>query len=673
VTNRITLELSAPTAFAGGHAFGDTGAYERLRGRAHFAVDPLAPAQAGVTDIQLAPRDAEGLVHFSADLVILRPTDPSKGNRRLFHDWGNRGNCRALQFFNDALHSNDPSSLEHAGNGFLFRRGYSYVWSAWQGDVLPGSDRMTMNLQVASNADGSPVTGLVRQEYITDYETDCFPLSSRASTRSHPTVSLDTSTAQLTKRRYPDDPRVEIPHDQWQFAQLQSGRTMSGEGGTAEIGIAPSDRHIYMASEFQPGWIYELVYEGRDPLVSGLGHVSVRDLVSFFKRGGADAAGAASPFGKIEKAYGFGRSQTGRCIRDFVYQGFNEDANSAQVFDGLIPHVAGAGLMWMNHRFANMVVAAGQQYEDHHNIADRFPFSYAESTDHLTGATDAILKRPATDPLIMHSQTGTEYWQRRGSLAHTDTQGNDLAQPDGVRIYFWASSQHNANPRQGAPAKGACHHLNNVVDTSMLFRAMLDALDRWATDGTPPPDSRMPRRSDGTLITHAQWLERFPTIPGALKSTGPSAMSLLDFGPEAQNGVLTKEPPEVLAKDGYAVLIPAVDSDGNDLGGVRAPMVQAPLATYCGWNVRAAGYGTGANHEFTGSTIPLPVTESERRMTGDPRPSVAERFADVAAYQAAIREAAEALVADGLMLEEDVERAVAKAADWSAPRFSITN
>ena len=171
----------------------------------------------------------------------------------------------------------------------------------------------------------------------------------------------------------------------------------------------------------------------------GLGHLVVRDLVSFLRHGGEDSAGQPNPLaacGGIDKAYAWGRSQTGRCIRDFIHKGFNVGAARRRVFDGVLPHVSGGGLMWMNHRFANVVSPAGQQYEDHVNCADRFPFAYARSTDHLTGNSDAILKRPDTDPLVIHTQTATEYWQRRGSLVHTDTQGNDLEQPETVRVLF---------------------------------------------------------------------------------------------------------------------------------------------------------------------------------------------------------------------------------------------
>ena len=201
----------------------------------------------------------------------------------------------------------------------------------------------------------------------------------------------------------------------------------------------------------------------------------MRDFVSFLRHGGS-----ASPLAGIDKAYAWGRSQTGRLIRDFVYRGFNADAAGRRVFDGVLPHVAGAGRAWLNQRFANANSSGGQQYEDHLTPADAFPFAYAETTDHLTGRRDAILKRPDTDPLVIHTQTATEYWQRRGSLAHTDTRGNDLDQPPNVRVYLWASSQHFADPAAKPPERGICRNYRNTVATSMLFRAMLDAMDRWS-------------------------------------------------------------------------------------------------------------------------------------------------------------------------------------------------
>ena len=672
MTNRIELSITERFPFAEGRGFGAVGAYERLVGRAHFAVDPGSPAQRGITDLDKTPTDADGLVRFTGDFSVLSPVDRERGNRRLFFDYGNRGNKRMLQFFNDAPASNDPRTLADAGNGFLMRRGYTVAWLAWQGDLLPGNGRMLLDLPVARERDG-PLTGLVRVEYIANRPgITTFPLSGRVSTRSHPTVSLDPREARLTRRRYPYDERIPVPPSDWCFARTEGGTGLDNQG--AVQAVIPSDSHIHIPGGFEPGWIYELVYTGREPLVLGLGHAAVRDFVSFLRYAAEDAAGGVNPLREqgepIERAYAWGRSQTGRCLRDFVYRGFNADPAGRKVFDGILPHVAGAGRMWLNHRFANADVSGGQQYEDHLNPADSFPFSYAETTDHLTGRGDAILKRPETDPLVIHTQTSTEYWQRRGSLAHTDTRGNDLPQPAGVRIYMWASSQHFADPLPKKPERGVCQNYRNTVATSMLFRAMIDAMDRWATMGVAPPDSRIPRRADGTLVAVEEWRRQFPAIPGIAAPRAPSALPLLDFGAEAERGIL-KEPPEIVPGEGYIILVPAVDEDGNDRAGVRAPMVAAPLGTYCGWNLRARGFGHGAMHEFSGSYIPFSETPEERRATGDPRGSILERYPDAGAYVRAITAAARQLVEQGLMLEEDVERATAAAADWGRPRHDI--
>jgi hypothetical protein len=670
MTNRLEIRISERDPFAEEHVFGESGAYERLVGRAHFAVDPWASAQADVVDLDNAPRNADGLVEFSADLCILKPRDMSRGNRRLFFGYGNRGNKRELQFFNDAPASNDPRTLADAGNGFLMRRGYVVVWAAWEGDLLPGDGRMILDVPVAGD-DEQPITGLVRTEFIADAAgVTTFPLSGKAATRSYPTVSMDPGNSRLTRRRYADSERIPVPAGDWCFARLEGGRGLDAQG--TETALVPSDTHIHIPEGFEPGWIYELVYTAKDPRVYGLGHVVVRDLVAFLKHEARDAAGNENPLGDhIDKAYCWGRSQTGRCIRDFLHRGYNADAEGRRVFDGVLPHVSGGGLMWMNHRFACVVSPAGQQYEDHWNCADRFPFSYAECTDHLTGRKDAILKRPQTDPLVLHTQTATEYWQRRGSLVHTDTRGNDLAQPDNVRVYMWASSQHFADPLRKAPATGGCRHYTNIVQTSMLFRAMLDALDAWVSSGTPPPASRIPLRADGTLVSYAEWREGFPAIPGGAIPQSANALPLMDFGDGFERGILDKEPPEVRDAEGYAILVPAVDTDGNDVAGVHAPMVQAPLGTYTGWNLRIRGRGHGAMHVFDGSYVPFPDSPDERAATGDPRASVLERYADTMQYVQAVERAARRLVEQRLMIEEDVTHCVAAAADWGRPLHDV--
>lgn len=656
------FEILRRDPFAEGAEFGAAGAYERIAGRVHLAVDP---AQPGVYDLALAERGADGLVHVAADFWVLQPVDPARGSGRLLFDLLNRGNKRSLQFFNDAPPSNDPLTRAQAGNGFLMRQGHMMVAVAWQGDVLPGDGRMTIRLPVARNADGSAIIAGVRAEFISDRPgVACLPLSGRNGTHSYATASMDTRDATLVRRRYPFAPAETIPPDAWSFALVQGdGRVRTGEGDITgeEQGIVPSPTHIHLPRGFEPGWIYELTYTARDPLVLDLGFVAVRDSVAALRRG-------LGPLrAKVEKAYCWGRSQSGRAIRDFIHRGFNVDSEGKRVFDGMLSHIAGGGKTTMN-RFTNLVVAASRQFEDQLNPSDRFPFGYARSTDHLTGATDAIMKRPETDPLVIHTQSASEYWHRRGSLVHTDTRGTDLAQPDNVRVYFWSSSQHWADPIDRPPTRGPVQNLQNVVATSALFRAKLVLLDRWASGLGAPPPSRVPRREDGTLVTMAEYRARFPAIPGVALPVAPNELRLVDYGPHFDEGREIAEPPVVHTDKEYAVLVPAPDATGNDIAGVRAPMVEAPLATYTGWNLRARGHGAGALHEFSGSTIPLPESAEERAMTGDPRPSILERYGDAEGYVAAIRAAAERLVAESFLLEEDIERAVATARDWGRPR-----
>ena len=487
------------------------------------------------------------------------------------------------------------------------------------------------------------------------------PLSGRASNRSYPTATRAQAAAVFTRREYANDPRVPIPPEEWAF-----GRIETGEGESA---IVPSDTHIYFPSGFRPGWIYELIYESAAPRVMGLGYVAVRDLVAFFKYEASDAVGGRNPLrdgeASIDKAYCWGRSQGGRVIREFIYSGFNADARGRRVFDGAFPHVAGGGRMWLNHRFSQPTRLSGSQHQDASYFGDRFPFSYARSTDHLTGATDAILKWPETDPLVIHTQTATEYWSRRGSLVHTDTQGNDLAQPDTVRVYHWASSQHMSDPWMLRPSRDKTgQQPTNVVGTSPLFRALLDHLDRWATDGREPPPSRVPTRAGGTLVTSETWRTQFPHVPAVALPREPARLALWDYGPDEAHGLLSLEPPTADPTREYVVLVPAVDADGNETGGIRMPIVQAPLGTYTGWNVRGRGFSPGALVGLPGSYLPFPRTRSEREATGDPRRAVDERYPADEDFVRAIERAAAALVEEGLLLSEDSERIAAAARRW---------
>ena len=667
----IELIETERSIFADGQQFKNHGSYEIIKGYVVFNIDPKSRFFAGVTDIKKAPKNRKGLVEFKSDFLILRPSESGKGNRSIFFEWVNRGNIRCLQFFNDAIGSNFPIKADHVGNGFLFRNGYTIVFCAWQGDLLAGDDRFLMELPVAKN-NGKSIKGVVRSQFILEQNgIKTQPLSGWYNTRSHPTVSMDSEKSILTRRPYTNAKIQKIPSKEWFFAREEKGLGL--DGSNIETSIVPSDSHIYLPGGFETGWIYELIYTAKDPLIMGLGHPAVRDFISFLRYNEYDSQDTPNPLLnlKIEKVYGWGRSQSGRLIRDFVYQGYNKDQKGRKVFDGLMPHVSGAGMLWMNHRFANTVTPAGQEHEYHENCADRFPFSYAKSTDHLTGKNDSILTRPKTDPLIIHTQSATEYWQRRGSLVHTDTQGNDLLQPENVRIYCWGSSQHFADPLLKSFSNENCQNFTNSVRTSMFFRAMLTRMEMWARDGVSPPPNLFPLRKNGTLLTGEEWRKRFPKIPGIMTPNGPAKLPLLDFGPNFSKGLITKEPPEIIDEAGYTVMVPSVDHDGNDIGCLRAPMVEVPLATYTGWNIRVRGQGHGAMYQFSGSTIPFPETQDEKFTTNDPRRSILERYRDRNHYVDLILKSAKLLEEEGFLLGEDVKRCGEWAQNWDFQRHQL--
>jgi Alpha/beta hydrolase domain len=652
MVTQVRLRIDTREPFADGMTFGEVGPYERLVGRVLFAIDPNDPANRPIVDLDHAARHATGLVEYSTDLYILKPLELARGNRRLLYDVNNRGNIRALQFFNDAQHSNTPRTVEHAGNGFLMRRGYTIVASGWQGDILPGDGRLRIQVPVARE-NGSAITGVVRTEFITDEAgVTCLPLSGNDYTSSYEAISRDTRAATLTCREHEADPHQPILPDVWQFAQLDgSGKAV------------PSTCHCYLPAGFRPGWIYELIYTAKNPLVLGLGFTGVRDLLAFLRYADADVEGTPNPLRQgtsgIDQAYGWGRSQSGRFLREFVYRGFNQEMQGRRVFDAIAPHVAGGGRIILNYRFAQPG-RHPRQHEDHVFPSDQFPFAYNTLTDPLTGKTDGILHRPKTDPLVIHTQTSSEYWQRRGSLVHTEPLGNDVGDHEHARVFLFASSQHHADPNSG-PLHGAHRGLSNPLNTTPLLRALLDALDAWATHGTPPPASRVPTRADGTLVSAAEVKTRFPQIPGLTPPEAPDRLCVQEHGPDFERGIIAKEPPEVHKTKEYAVLVPQVDADGNDLPGIRTPHIEVPLATFTGWNLRLPGCAENDLASLNGSYLPFAKAAEERSASGDPRPSVQERYRSRAHYVRAIAMAAQRLVDRRLLLEEDADRYVALA------------
>jgi hypothetical protein len=650
------LEIQRREAFAGGASFGDAGPYEKLVGVARFAVDPDHPRNRAVVDLSLAPRNGEGKVEFEADAFILAPRHPDKGNGALLYDVNNRGNKLALRFFNNAPGGNDPTSKADAGDGFLMRRGYTVVWCGWIGEVLPGGNRLVLRAPIATEQ-GRPIRGPVRYEMVTEAPAQTLPLSRREGHGSYPPTARGEAEGVLTWRMRETDVRVPIPRGQWSLERLPVPKVERGVAGTL------GQVRLRLAGGFRPGYIYELICEAEGPVVQGLGYAAVRDLVSFLKYSDSDKNPLRAD-GKpaVRRAHGFGVSQSGRFLRNFLYLGFNADEVGRKVFDGLMPHVAGGGLGFFNHRFAQPTRHNGQ-HEEHLYPGDYFPFTYGESVDPFSKRTDGILRRTAAEdarllPRVMHTQSAAEYWHRSGSLVHTDPLGKeDAAIPDTVRVYAFGGTQHG--PASDPPGRGMADNLNNPGDYRPFLRALLDALDAWARDGTAPPPSVYPRIDRNTLADWRQSGTGFPALPGVRYPEVIQRPPALDFGPEfASRGIITVEPPRI--KGHYVVRVPRSGPDGNDLGALLPPEVAVPLATYTGWNLRRRDVGAeGMLASLTGSYIPFPRTRSERKAAGDPRESVEERYGTFDEYRRRFVATCAGLVKGRYLLSEDAERLAA--------------
>jgi sugar lactone lactonase YvrE len=629
-----------------GKPFGSAGPYEKLIGKVEFALDPSTPANSKIVDLSLAPRSARGDVEFTADFYLLKPVDPSRGNGRLFYEVGNRGNKSILRTFQKAQASRDPSTAAEFGDGRLMTQGYALLWMGWQWDVPEGMMRMDMPI---ATDHGKPITGLVRGNFIPNTRSPIQPLADRGH-RTYPVDNPASAEHVMTVRDRPPDPPQRIPREKWRFMNDSS---VSLDGG------------------FELGRIYDVVYRARDPRVVGCGLAGTRDLVSFLKYVRTEA----NPLRGIQFAYGWGVSQSGRLLRHFLYEGFNADEQGRMVFDGVIDEVGGAGRGSFNHRFAQ----ASRDAEEFFNIfypVDMFPFTDGPETDPVTGETAALLARAEArhvSPKIFHVLSNSEYFNRGGSLIHTDPTGQrDMEAPRNTRIYAVASGPHFSGVWPPAPADGTAAPLN-PLDRSPIVRALLEALDRWVANGTEPPPSRYPKISDGTLTapSAAGW----PRIPGVRFPPPILITYRLDFGPEWSRGIVDFEPPHVGKP--YAGLVPAVDRDGNARAGIRLPAVAVPLATYTGWNYRAPGIG--APDQFlgeAGSIFPFAPTVSQRS-NGDSRLSIAERYAGRAEYLGRIATAARQLIADKFLLAEDLEDLIAQAAtqyDWVVrdPSRSVT-
>ncbi|HEX7447425.1 MAG TPA: alpha/beta hydrolase domain-containing protein, partial [Pirellulales bacterium] len=479
-----------------------------------------------------------------------------------------------------------------------------------------------------------------------------------ANQGSYPPTEKGLAGATLTWRLRQHDPRVPIPRSQWRLEQ----QPIEADGQRGQLPLI----EMTLAGGFQPGFIYELIYEAEGSLVQGAGLAGIRDLISCLKYDDTqrNPLRLADGMPAARRAHGFGTSQSGRCLRMFVYDGFNADEQGRQVFDGVMPHVAGAGLGFFNHRFASPT-RHNSQHDNHFYPADVFPFAYGEEKDPFTGRTDGILRRALashTAPKVMHTQSSSEYWHRSGSLVHTDPLGTrDADIPPGVRIYTFGGCQHGPGSGVVGP-RGNGQLPNCPSDYRPLLRALLTALDAWVREGREPPPSVFPSISEGTLVDWHEAQSGWHALPGVRYPEVIQQPEFLDRGAEFLSRRRTSiEPP--IGRGSYVVLAPAYGDDDNERGTLLLPSVAVPVATFTSWNLRHRSIG--AEDELltlAGGYVPFGKTRAERQSAGDPRPALFERYRDFDDYFAKFTEAAAGLRNQGYLLAEDMPRLRAAAA-----------
>ena len=645
----VAFDVRLRRPLAGATPFGAAGPYEELKGALRFTVDPKHAANARLTDVERAPRDAAGRVAFESDVSLLLPVDRARASGRLLLDVVNRGNTVAVPNFNRATRpvfrpGVDPDPPIDAGDGFLMRRGFVVLSCGWQGDLpaLPGL--LGFRGPEARAPDDGRLTGRVYTELQTCDDAPCLLLSDRGH-EPYPAADLDERDALLTVRDQPDaEPRL-IPRTRWRFARVADGR------------VVPDPRHLWLEGGFARGRLYHVTYTAAGAAVRGLGLAALRDAVAWLKHGTEREGNPAAR--ALRWAYAYGRSQTGRLLRTYVFDDLNLDEQGREALDGILANVAGGMRGEFNQRF-------GQNSKDRPHMMRHIEPSTDQGLHQRVNARRSPLK-------VFYTNTAAEYHRGDASLVHTDPDGaRDAAHGSHVRVYHFAGTEHGLgvwppSDSQPAPAdpSGAVErsrHLRGTLDYARLLRACLVNLDRWVVDGVAPPPSRHPRFADGTAVPPATLRPVFDAIPAARYPRHHALPRRLDWG--------TLPPGPGPA---YGSRVSAVDADGNEVAGVRLPELAVPLATHTGWNLRHPDIG-GAEQllVFAGATLPFPRTRAEREAAGDPRPSIEERYASRDEYLRRVREAARALGAERHLLEEDVELSVEIAATrwdvWSAAR-----
>ncbi len=632
---RVThVEIASRTDVLEGKSFGETGPYERITGRVFFAVPVANIHNRGIVDLANAVNLKNGEVEFSADFVAVRPKEAAKGNGTVLLENPNRGQSRILSL----VDGGDEVLAHSAGDAWLLRSGFTVVALGWQWDAA-GTNPLRLYAPIAKDH-GKTITGLLRGDIMLPAKADEIPLGhvmvGNIGGSEYPVAQPDDPRNTLTVRDSREGKRTLIPRSQWQFAAMAGGK------------LTPSNRSIHLNGGFEPGRIYEYVYVVQDPVVAGLGFAAVRDFASYVKH----TPDSVTPASRV---IGEGISQNGRFLRDFLYQGFNADEDGRIALDGVLAHVAGAGRGSFTYRFAQPSRDA-QPTSAVFFPTDIFPFTDQPEVDPITHEKGGLLDRAVAEqvvPKIFFSNTSYEYWGRAASLIHTTPDGKrDAAISPNVRIYHFTGLQHFTGPFPIAHGEKWFfgQEPESPLPIRFFWRAMIANMEAWLRSGTAPPPSTYPTIAAHTLVPLGKLT--FPRIPHAQLPSETNTAYRLDYGPNWRDGILAVQPPHVGKP--FPVLVPQVDADGNEIGGVHLPEISVPLATYTGWNLRDPSIGAPTQRvAMEGSSMGFPKDAAARKQSDDPRKSIAERYPDREAYLAQFARAEDELIQQRWLLPED--------------------
>jgi len=618
--------------------FGPAGPYERLSGHYIGELDPRDPKNAVITDLALAPRNPRGRVEYSATFSLAKPVNMSRASGVLIYDVPNRGRGEAV---GDAA-------------------GHVRLISGWQGDIPPTAGLQTASLPIARHADGSPVTGPVLVRIVDPPKgAASVPLTAGLIPGAFlsPPASLDSRQARLVRRRSDTAAPEAIDPRDFAFADC----------GQAAFPGKPDPHSLCLRGGFDPAYAYELIYTAKDPWVLGVGFAAVRDLNAFLRYAPGGARAPNPLAGKIRWAIARGVSQSGNFLRSFIHLGFNQAETGRIVFDGANPQIAARQAL-LNLRFGVPGGAAGL-YEPGSEGA--LWWGWHQDAARGGGRTSLLKRCQATGacPKIVETFGASEFWGLRMSPDLVGVEAKaDIPLPANVRRYYFPGVTHGGGAggfsTTSGPTWRACALPSNPNSSAEGDRALTAALIAWVTRGIPPPPSRYPSLAAGDLVSPTRAAMGFPVIRGRPTPDGKlNPFLIYAFGPRFRandvSGMMDKVPPRIVAQ--APSLVPRVDADGNELAGAPSVLHRVPLGSYLGWNVAAGGYYAGAGCGFEGGFIPFARTRAERLASGDPRPSLEERYATHEGFVAKVREAAGRLTAEGFLLQADADRIVAEA------------